>query len=240
LVFYKNFVQVNAWDEMNRTRTKKAVSHLRVSTRRQGESGFGLAAQRFLIARHFKANNIILVKEFVEIGSGRPRHRPKAEKTIEYCRKHELPLYVAHQSRLARNVGFVYDLIDSGLEVISVANPTADKRTKIFQALMDEMAADDISNNTKNALVSARKKGVKFGGNSKKRQRTMRRKRKAYLKWIRPIIRKIQKRGFTTTRGIMRELIRQKVKSPRGIKGGWHISTVYKVLCDLSQKHTKP
>lgn len=221
---------------MNRTLTKKAVSHLRVSTRRQGKSGLGLAAQRRLIAQHFKANNIQLVKEFVEIGSGRPRMRPKLKRTIEYCRKNNLPLYAAHQSRIARNLGFVYDLIDSGLDFKSVDNPTADKRSKLFQALMDDLAGDDISRNTKNALISAVKKGIKLGGNSKKRQRTIQKKRKAYLKWIRPIIRGIQKRGFTTTRGIMGELIRRKVKSPRGIKGGWHISTVYKVLCDLSQK----
>lgn len=224
---------------MNREQAKhikKGVALLRVSAPGQKRSGLGIAAQQHIIRHYFKVNNIRLVKEFIEYGSGRPRKRPKAQKAIDYCRKHGLTLYVANQSRLARNVGFIYDLIESNFEFISIENPTADKYTKLWQAIVDEKTGDDISRNTKNALVSAVKKGIKLGGNSKKRQRTIQRKRKAYLIWIRPIIREIQADGFTTIRGIMGELIRRRIKSPRGIKGGWHVSTVYQVLCDLSQK----
>lgn len=224
---------------MNRIPTKhmkKGVRLIRVSTPRQGRSGNGLAAQRRITDYYFKANNIVLVKEFVEIGSGRPRKRPKTEKTFEYCRKHNVTLYVANQSRLARNVGFVYDLIDSGFQFVSVDNPTADKRVKIFQALMDEMAADDISTNTKNSLESARSKGVKFGGNSKKRKKTMQRKRKAFLKRMRPIIHKLIKQGFRTIREIRDELNRRKVRTYHNKVGCWHISTVHQLLHDLSIK----
>jgi DNA invertase Pin-like site-specific DNA recombinase len=240
LTCFKNFVQDNPWVKMNRIPTKhmkkvKGVRHLRVSTRRQGQSGLGLAAQRRITDYYFKANNILLVKEFVEIGSGRPRKRPKAQKTIEYCRKHHLVLYVANQSRLARNVGFIYDLIESGFEFISVESPGADKLQKLFQAIIDEKAADDISRNTKNSLVSAAGKGVKFGGNSRKRKKTMQRKRKAFLKRMRPVIRQIQKE-FYTVRDITHELNRKKVKTYQGIKGGWHISTVHKIMRDLSKK----
>lgn len=222
---------------MNRTPTKhmkKGVRHLRVSTRRQGKSGLGLAAQRRITDYYFKANSILLVKEFVEIGSGRPRKRPNVQKTIEYCRRHNLPLYVANQSRLARNVGFIYDLIESGFEFISVESPGADKLQKLFQAIIDEKAADDISRNTKNSLVSAAKKGVKFGGNSRKRKKTMQRKRKAFLKKIRPVLRQIQKK-FYTVRDITAELNRRKIRTYRGSKSGWHISTVHKVMRDLSK-----
>jgi DNA invertase Pin-like site-specific DNA recombinase len=234
----KNFVQVNAWLGMNMIPTKqmkKGVRHLRVSTPRQGRSGLGLAAQRRITDYYFKANKILLVKEFVEVGSGRPRKRAKIQKTIEYCRKHNLPLYVANQSRLARNVGFIYDLIESGFEFVSVESPSADKTQKLFQAIIDEKAADDISRNTKNSLVSAAKKGVKFGGNSRKRKRTLQRKRKAFLKRMGPVLRQIQKE-FQTVRDITDELNRRKVKTYLGNKGGWHISTVHKVMHDLSRK----
>ena len=223
---------------MNRKPTKqikKGVRHLRVSTRRQGRSGLGLAAQRRITDFYFKANNILLVKEFVEIGSGRPRKRPKAQKTIEYCRRYNLPLYVANQSRLARNVGFIYDLIDSKFEYTPIDMPHADKSQRLFQAIIDEKSADDLSANTKNSLVSARSKGVKFGGNSKKRKKTMQRKRKALLKRIRPVLRRIKKQ-FHTVRDITDELNRKKVKTFRGNKGGWHISTVHKLMRDLSAK----
>lgn len=221
---------------MSRTPTKqikKGAALLRVSTRRQGRTGFGLAAQRRIIDYYFKANKILLVKVFIEIGSGRPRKRPKAQKAINYCRKHDFPLYVANQSRLARNVGFIYDLHESGFEFISIENPATDKRTRIFQALMDELAGDDISRNTKNSLVSARKKGVKFGGNSKKRKKTMLRKKKAFLKKMRPIIRKMRQRGITTQRGILGELNRRKIRTYHK-KTGWHVSTVHQLLHDLS------
>lgn len=222
---------------MNRIPTKhmkKGVRHLRVSTRRQGLSGLGLSAQRRITDYYFKANNILLVKEFVEVGSGRPRKRPKAQKTIEYCRKHNLPLYVANQSRLARNVGFIYDLIESDFEFTSVESPGADKLQKLFQAIIDEKAADDISQNTKNSLISAAKKGVKFGGNSRKRKKTMQRKRKAFLKRIKPVIRRIQKE-FRTVRDIADELNRKKIRTFRG-NSKWHLSTVHKVMRDLSSK----
>lgn len=224
---------------MSRTPTKqikKGVVLLRVSTRRQGRSGLGLTAQRRIIDYYFKINKIVLVKVFIEIGSGRPRNRPKTQKTIEYCRTHGIPLYVANQSRLARNVGFICDLIESGFEFFSVESPMADEYQKLFQALIDQKAADDIRRNTKNSMVSARDKGVKFGGNSKKRIKTMLRKKKAFLKKMRPIIRKMERRGITTQRGILSELNRRKIRTYHK-KTGWHVSTVHQLLHDLKTKH---
>lgn len=223
---------------MSRTPTKqikKGAALLRVSTRRQGRTGFGLAAQRRIIDYYFNTNNIVLVKVFIEIGSGRPRKRPKTQKTIEYCRKHDLTLYVANQSRLARNAGFIYDLIDSKFEYTPIDMPHADKTQRMFQAVIDEKAADDISANTKNSLESARGKGVKFGGNSKKRKKTMRRKNKAFLKKMRPIIQNMRRRGITTQRGILEELNRRKIRTYHK-KTGWHVSTVHKLLHDLTTK----
>src|SRR5262245_40331279 len=117
---------------------KLGVAHLRVSAPGQRRSGLGIAAQRRIIRHYFKINNIRLVKEFIEYGSGRQRKRSKAQKTIDYCRKHNLTLYVANQSRLARNVGFIYDLIESKFEFVNIESPNSDKYQKIFQAIIDE------------------------------------------------------------------------------------------------------
>ncbi|MBO9565723.1 MAG: recombinase family protein [Niastella sp.] len=212
---------------------KKGVALLRVSTPRQKRSGLGLAAQERIVRYFFKINRIVLVKIFIEHGSGRPRKRPKAQKAIDYCRKQNIPLYVANQSRLARNVGLIYDLIESGFEFINIECPAADKYQKLFQAIIDEKAADDISRNTKNSLISAAKKGTKFGGNSRKRKRTMERKKKAHIKRMRPIIRRLWQKGFCTVRAIMDKLIIKGVKNFQGVRGAWHISTVYQLLKDL-------
>jgi DNA invertase Pin-like site-specific DNA recombinase len=237
LPFSKNFVQVNAWDEMNRSPTrqiKKGVAHLRVSAPGQKRSGLGIAAQLRIIKLYFKANNIQLVKVFIEYGSGRPRKRPKAQRTIDYCRKRNLPLYVANQSRLARNVGFIYDLIDSNFEFINIESPNADKYQKLFQAIIDEKTGDDISRNTKNALVSARKKGIKFGGNSEKRKRTVKRKKRAYLKRIRPIVRREQKK-YKTRRALRDRFSRMRLAKLNGKRGGWTVSEVHTLLIDLQK-----
>lgn len=212
---------------------KLGVVHLRVSAPGQKRSGLGIAAQRRIIRQYFKANNIRLVKEFIEYGSGRPRKRPQAQKTIDFCRKHGLHLYVANQSRLARNVGFIYDLIESGFEYTYIENPTADKYTKLWQAIVDEKAGDDISQNTKNALLSAAKKGVRLGGNSKKRLRTLKRKKRAYLKRVKPIIRREWKK-CKTLRDLTNRLNRMRLKKLNGKRGGWHVSEVHSLLRDLS------
>lgn len=211
---------------------RKGVAHVRVSTRRQGQSGLGLAAQQRIIKQYFKFNKIELVRVFVEIGSGRPRKRPIAQKTIDYCRKQNLTLYVANQSRLARNIGFIYDLIESGFEWINVDGPSDDKLAKLFKALMDERAGDDISANTKNSLNS--KKGIKFGGNSKKRKRTLKRKRRKYLKRIMPTIRREQK-TYTTVRALTDRLNHLRLKKLNGKRGGWHVSEVHGISCELSR-----
>lgn len=219
---------------------KKGVTLLRVSTRRQGRSGNGLGAQRKSINYYFKLHKIRLVKEFVEIGSGRPRNRPQAQKAIEYCRQHNLTLFVAYQSRLARNVGFIYDLIESGFEFISVESPNDDKLAKLFKALMDERAGDDISSTTKTSLASAaEEKGVKFGGNSVKRKRTMKRKRRKYLKRIKPIIRREQKRQQqqqkkNTVRDLTSRLNKMRLKKVNGKRGGWYVSEVHGILRELA------
>lgn len=218
---------------------RKGVAHLRVSTRRQGRSGLGLTAQRRIIRQYCKANKIKIVKEFIEIGSGRPRKRPVAQKTIDYCRKHNLTLYVANQSRLARNVGFIYDLIESSFEFISVDSPAATKLEKLFKAIIDEKAGDDISDNTKHSLVSAKKKGVKFGGNSAKRKRTLKRKRRKYLKRIKPVIRREQKKQQQekkriTVRVLTARLNSMRLKKVNGKRGGWHVSEVHGILRELT------
>jgi DNA invertase Pin-like site-specific DNA recombinase len=236
-VFYKILFKLMLGVRMNRTRTKhtkKGVSHLRVSAPGQKRSGLGIAAQRRIIAHYFKVNNIILVKEFVEYGSGRPRKRPKAQKTIDYCRKYVLTLYVANQSRFARNVGFIYDQIESKFDFINIESPYADKYQKIFQALIDEKTGDDISNNTKNALLSAAKKGIKFGGNSKKRLRTLKRKKRVYLKKIRHTIRREQKK-FKTVRSLRDRLNRMRLRKRNGKRAGWSVSEVHEILHDLKK-----
>jgi len=69
----------------------KWISYLRVSTDRQGKSGLGIEAQRNGVAEYLNGGNWAMVKEFVEIESGKNTDRPKLaeaanpEGAVEIC-----------------------------------------------------------------------------------------------------------------------------------------------------------
>ena len=64
----------------------KFVSYLRVSTARQGRSGLGLEAQRQAVTDWLDGGRWTLVKEFVEVESGKNADRPQLEKALQLCR----------------------------------------------------------------------------------------------------------------------------------------------------------
>src|ERR1700741_4089905 len=64
----------------------KWISYLRVSTDRQGKSGLGIEAQRNAVADYLNGGNWSLVKEFVEVGSGKRTDRPMLAEAIKACR----------------------------------------------------------------------------------------------------------------------------------------------------------
>jgi len=51
--------------------TGRLISYLRVSTSRQGRSGLGLQAQRKTVEDYLNGGHWKLVKEFVEVESGK-------------------------------------------------------------------------------------------------------------------------------------------------------------------------
>ena len=62
----------------------KWISYLRVSTKRQGESGLGLEAQRAAVEAFLNGGNWQLVEEHVEVESGKHDHnRPALHRALE-------------------------------------------------------------------------------------------------------------------------------------------------------------
>lgn len=212
---------------------RKAVGYYRVSTDQQRKTGLGLAAQKNQVRPFCKHNNFRLVREFVEVQSGENTRRKKMQLAIGYCLEHDAVLIVAKQCRLARNVFFIANLIKKGPSFISVNSPSADKLQKHIQAAFDEQYLDEVRRNTTLSLRVAVRKWIRLGPNSQKLKRTLQRKRKAYLKKVSIIFKKLFIE-LQTVRAITDELNRMKVKTYRGKKGGWHISTVHKTLRDLS------
>jgi DNA invertase Pin-like site-specific DNA recombinase len=105
------------------------ISYLRVSTDRQGKSGLGLEAQRKAVEDFLNGGNWRLVEEFVEIESGKRDDRPQLAAAIAVAKKRKAKLVIAKLDRLARNVAFIANLMDSGVEFVAADMPMANRLT---------------------------------------------------------------------------------------------------------------
>ena len=140
------------------------VAYYRVSTARQGRSGLGLEAQQQAVREHLDGGNWTLVGEFVEVESGKRADRPKLAEAVKACRVRGAKLVIAKLDRLARNVAFISNLMESGVEFEAVDFPQANRLTIHIIAAMTEHEVKMISDRTKAALAAAKRRGVKLGG----------------------------------------------------------------------------
>lgn len=102
----------------------KFVTYLRVSTERQGQSGLGLEAQRTAVAAHVLGRGEV-VAEFVEVESGKRADRPELARALVEAKRAGAVLLIAKLDRLARNVAFIANLLESGVEVTAADMPEA-------------------------------------------------------------------------------------------------------------------
>ena len=101
------------------TKTRKAyVAYYRVSTDKQGRSGLGLDAQRSAVLDFINGGAANLIAEFTETESGKRNDRPQLAEALKLCRKEKAVLIIAKLDRLARNVAFISNLMESGVDEI--------------------------------------------------------------------------------------------------------------------------
>lgn len=105
-----------------------------------------------------------LVDEVVEVESGKRNDRPKLAEALRLCRLHGATLIIAKLDRLARNVAFISNLMESGVDFVAVDFPQANRLTVHILAAVAEHEAVMISARTKAALGVAKARGVKLGG----------------------------------------------------------------------------
>lgn len=95
---------------------KPFVTYLRVSTAHQGAEGLGIQAQRTAVQRIVEAEGELLA-EFIEVQSGRKsKERPQLSKALALCKETGATLLIARLDRLTRNVKFLYELMESGVQ----------------------------------------------------------------------------------------------------------------------------
>src|SRR4051794_12265193 len=105
------------------------VAYYRVSTERQGRSGLGLEAQQEAVRAYLNGGSWRLVAEVIEVESGKRSDRPKLAEALRLCRMHGATLIIAKLDRLARNVAFVSNLMESGVEFTAVDFPPGNRPT---------------------------------------------------------------------------------------------------------------
>jgi DNA invertase Pin-like site-specific DNA recombinase len=144
------------------------VVYYRVSTKRQGESGLGLDAQKRdidLFFNNYVDSSLEVFGCYTDISSGTNDERPELKKAIALARETDSTLVVARLDRLSRKVSFISTLMEDKTVKFKVAcMPDAEKFQLHFYAILAEQEREFISIRTKSALAQAKARGVKLGG----------------------------------------------------------------------------
>jgi DNA invertase Pin-like site-specific DNA recombinase len=162
-----------------------------------------------------------IVASFVEVETGKRSDRPELANALEVARKAKATLLIAKLDRLARNVAFIANLMDSGIEFLACDQPFASRLTLHILAAVAEDEARRISERTKAALAAAKARGTKLG--SPIAAKTITKARAARSIYVasanattRVVIRDIQQSGVGTLTGIAKVLSMRGIKTPRG------------------------
>lgn len=213
------------------------VTYLRVSTDRQGKSGLGLEAQRKAVADHVAGKGEIAA-EYVEIESGKKNDRPQLARALAEAKRIGAVLLIAKLDRLARNVAFIANLLEAGVEIAAADMPEANRFLLHVMAAVAEHEAQATSDRTRAALFPDpsrhRPSQSHTTGLSRCQRRAARkgaecnaRKADQHAANVLPIIRQIAARG-ASLRQIAEELNMRGIKTARG--GLWYAATVRNVM----------
>lgn len=220
----------------------KFISYFRVSTDRQGVSGLGLDAQRaaveqFLRLRPGADDSTPVLAEFTEIESGSKNDRPQLALALQACRKHRATLLIAKLDRLARNVAFIANLMESATDFVAVDMPHASRLVLHVMAAFAEHEREMISQRTKAALAAAKARGVKLGLNGARLAAANHAGAVAYTATIEEHVRAARASGAKTLTAIAAHLNMHGIPSREGKL--WHPSNVARAIKRLNEAASK-
>jgi DNA invertase Pin-like site-specific DNA recombinase len=222
------------------------VAYYRVSTDKQGHSGLGLEAQREAVARYVASASGEVVDEFQEIESGKRNDRPKIAAALGACRVRRATLIIAKLDRLARNVAFVSNLMESDVEFVACDNPFATRLTIHILAAVAEHEREMISARTIAALAIAKARGVKLGNPNLERRSgsralaaiatAVRSKRSAeHAAAVKPYVDAARKAGAVSLGELAAALTARGVETPSGGRD-WTRTQVFRIV----RRHVEP
>ena len=139
------------------------VVYIRVSTKRQGDSGLGLEAQKDICEKYIKEQKGESVYTFKDVESGTHRDRPGLWQAIEFCKANRCCLVVAKLDRLARDVEFIFKVVNSGIKIHFCDMPMVNTMILGVFASVAQYERELISKRTKGALAAKRARGEHLG-----------------------------------------------------------------------------
>jgi DNA invertase Pin-like site-specific DNA recombinase len=216
----------------------KFVGYLRVSTEKKGQSGLGIEAQRKAIEDYLNGGRWELLAEYVEIESGKRSDHPELARAITHAKATGATLVIAKLDRLSRNVAFISNLMESGVEFVAADMAMANRLTVHVLAAVAEHEREMISQRTMAALAAAKARGIKLGNPNGARAlrglgnahavAAVKARADAHLRRVLPVIRAVRGEGTTSLHGMAAELNRRGILTARG--GQWYATTVKNLL----------
>jgi DNA invertase Pin-like site-specific DNA recombinase len=179
------------------------------------------------------------LREYVEVESGKRNNRPKLAAALAHAKVTGATLVIAKLDRLSRNVAFLANLMDSGVEFVATDMPQANRFTIHILAAVAEHEAKMISDRTKSAMAAAKARGARFGcpngaralrghgGNAMARPAVTKRADE-HANAVRPIIDALRDEGISGLRGIAAALNEPSIRSANGKR--WYPTTVANLL----------
>ena len=214
------------------------VTYIRVSTSSQGRSGLGIEAQRQVLSQFVKAEGFEVVREFVEVETGKGAdaldRRPQLKAALAAAKKLRCQVGVAKLDRLSRDVHFISGLMAHKVPfVVAELGSDVDPFVLHLFAALAEKERSLISTRTRQALSAAKARGVTLGNprlHEARRNAVEAVKAEAdrYAANVLPIIREAQKAGASTLRQIAEALNARGIPTARGCH--WYAQSVANVL----------
>jgi len=149
----------------------KYVIYFRVSTKKQGESGLGLEAQKRDVNLFLEnyAKDYEILGEYTDVESGTKDNRKGFTTALELAKKQGAELLVAKLDRISRKVSTIALTMEE-VKIRVACMPAADNFQLHLYAALAEQEKEFISQRTKAALKEAKANGVKLGGANPKWQ----------------------------------------------------------------------
>jgi DNA invertase Pin-like site-specific DNA recombinase len=140
---------------------KDAIGYLRVSTREQGRSGLGLAAQRREIETFGAKEGFTVTAWYQDIQTGAGKDallmRPGLATALKEARSARIPLIVSRLDRLSRNVHFITGLMEHRVHfLVAALGRECDDFTLHIYASLAEQERKIMSERIKAALARSK------------------------------------------------------------------------------------